>query len=137
MFALLAIPPWHELDIESVGLELRKPGGGLSMEGLSHPFDTILKAGLVVDSGSRHLTLDQLHNTLGIVLTVAATQVVQIVCKMYMLSQKAGPFLKVYNFVKRLSVHQSVWLFIRSMMLPYLTILCISSEKPDYTKNTS
>ena len=81
MFALLAIPPWHELDLDSVSLELRKPGGGLSIEGLSHPFDTILKAGLVVDPGSRHLTLDQLHNTLGIVLTVAAAQVVQIVLK--------------------------------------------------------
>jgi len=81
VFALLAIPPWHELDLDSVSLELRKPGGGLSIEGLSHPFDTILKAGLVVDPGSRHLTLDQLHNTLGIVLTVAAAQVVQIVLK--------------------------------------------------------
>ena len=80
MFAVLAIPPWHELDIDSVSLELRKPGGGLSTEGLSHPFDNILKAGLVIDPGSRHLTLDQLHNTLGIVLAVAATQVVQIVC---------------------------------------------------------
>lgn len=77
MFAMSAIPPWHELDIESVCMELRKPSGRLSLEGLSHPYDTILKAGLVADPGSRHLSLDQLHNTLGIVLTVATTQVRQ------------------------------------------------------------
>jgi len=79
VFAVLAMPPWHELDIDSVCMELRKPGGGLSMEGLSHPFDSILQAGLVVDAGSRHLTLDQLHNTLGIPLVIASTQVVVIV----------------------------------------------------------
>jgi len=49
------------------------------MEGLSHPFDSILQAGLVIDAGSRHLTLDQLHNTLGIPLVIASTQVVVIV----------------------------------------------------------
>jgi len=75
---MLAMPPWHELDTESVCMELRKPSGGLSLEGLSHPFDTILRAGLVVEPDSRHLTLDQLHNTLGIALVVASTQVVQI-----------------------------------------------------------
>ena len=76
--AMLAIPPWHELDMESVRMELRKPGGGLSLEGLSHPFDSILQAGLVLQPGSRHLSLDQLHNTLGIALLVATTQVLHI-----------------------------------------------------------
>ena len=75
MSVALVIPPWHELDLESVSLELRKPGGGLSLDDLSHPFDTILRAGLVIDPGSRYLTLDQLHNTLGIALDVANTQV--------------------------------------------------------------
>jgi len=75
VFVLLGMPPWHELDMESVSMELRKPGGGLPLDGLPHPFDTILQAGLVVDPSSRHLTLDQLHNTLGIALVVASTQV--------------------------------------------------------------
>lgn len=70
------MPPWQELFKDSVCMELRKPGGGLSLEGLSHPFDTILQAGLVTDPDSRHLTLDQLHNTLGIALAVANAQVV-------------------------------------------------------------
>jgi len=74
VLVLLGMPPWHELDLESVSMELRKPGGGLPLDGLAHPFDTILQAGLVVDASSRHLTLDQLHNTLGIAL-VASTQV--------------------------------------------------------------
>jgi len=77
-FCVLATCPWEELDIESVNMELRKPGGGLSLEALPHPFDSILQAGLVVDPASRHLTVDQIHNTLGIALAVSATQVCQL-----------------------------------------------------------
>ena len=93
---MLAIPPWHELFRDSVCMELRKPAGGLSLEGLSHPFDTILQAGLVVDPDSRHLTLDQLHNTLGIALVVANTQVV------------CGPVLKkILNYLLNANLRQS------------------------------
>ena len=73
--AVLATLPWHEFDMEAVCIELKKPGGGLSLQGVSSPFDTILQAGLVVSPGSRHLTLDQLRNTLGNAVVVATTEV--------------------------------------------------------------
>ena len=73
--AVSATLPWHELDMESVCVELKKQGGGLSLEGMSSPYDNILHSGLAVSPGSRHLTLDQLRNTLGIALTVATTKV--------------------------------------------------------------
>ena len=77
------MPPWHELDMESVCVELRKPGGGLSLEGISHPFDTMLQAGLVLDPRCRYLTLDQLHKALGVALEVATTQVKVKVVDLY------------------------------------------------------
>ena len=73
--AVLATLPWHEHDMESLCIELKKPGGGLSLEGVSSPYDNILHAGLAVNPSSRHLSLDQLRNTLSIALVVATTQV--------------------------------------------------------------
>ena len=75
MSAVLATLPWHEFDMESVCAELKKPGGGLSLEQVRNPFDNLLQAGLAVNPSSRHITLDQLRNTLGIALVVATTQV--------------------------------------------------------------
>jgi len=72
---MLVKVPWQELDMESLCMELRKPTGGLPLDGFSHPFDAVLHAGLVLDPDARYLTLDQLHNTLGISLAVATTQV--------------------------------------------------------------
>ena len=69
------MPPWHELDMESMCAELKKPGACLQLDGIAHPFDNILQAGLVVDPASRNLTLDQIHNTFAIALVVATTQV--------------------------------------------------------------
>jgi len=75
VYAVLATLPWHECDVETVCLELKNPGVGLSLEAVAHPFDTILQAGLVISPKSRHLTLDQLRNTLSIAMVVATTQV--------------------------------------------------------------
>ena len=75
MSVVLATVPWHEMEIESVRMELRKPGGGLSLEGIVHPYDSILQAGLAIDPSARFITLDQLRNSLEIALVAATAQV--------------------------------------------------------------